>query len=113
MERWLTFFSEFNFRAEYKPGKSNVFIEALSRRPDFEERHLEDISPAEARIGSSTLAFLRSDHVKSTLDSDLKEIYMQNEHCRLLIDHFGGRRVTLPSQLKAKLKRFSYSDGLL
>ena len=38
---------------------------------------------------------------------------MQDEHCRLLIDHFGGRKVNLPSHLKAKLNRFSYSDALL
>ena len=38
---------------------------------------------------------------------------MQDEHCRLLIDHFGGRKVTILSHLKAKLNLFSYSDGLL
>ena len=48
-----------------------------------------------------------------TLASDIKESYIQDEHCRLLIDHFGGRKITLPSHLKADLNRFSYSDGLL
>ena len=38
---------------------------------------------------------------------------MQDEHCCLLIVHFGGRKVNLWSQLKAKLNRFSYSAGLL
>ena len=38
---------------------------------------------------------------------------MQDDRCRLLIDHFGGQKVNLPSHLKAKLKRFSYSDGPL
>ena len=38
---------------------------------------------------------------------------MQDEHCSLLIDYFGGRKVNLPSHLKAKLNRFSYSDDLL
>ena len=39
MARWSTFFSEYNFRVEYKPGKSNVLADALSRRPDFEAAH--------------------------------------------------------------------------
>ena len=38
---------------------------------------------------------------------------MQDEHCCLLIVHFGGRKVNLWSHLKAKLNRFSYSAGLL
>ena len=39
MTRWLTFFSEFYFKVEYKPGKTNVLANALSHRPDFEVRH--------------------------------------------------------------------------
>ena len=49
MARWLTFFSEFNFRVEYKPGKSNGLADALSRRPDFEGRHFENVHRAKAR----------------------------------------------------------------
>ena len=56
---------------------------------------------------------MKAYHVTSSMASDIKECYRQDEHCRLLLDHFGGRKVTLPSHLKAKLNRFSYSDGLL
>ena len=59
------------------------------------------------------MAALRVDHVQNTLASDIKESYMQDEHCRLLIDHFGGQKVNFYFHLKAKLNRFSYSDGLL
>ncbi|POM78445.1 Reverse transcriptase [Phytophthora palmivora] len=31
MARWLSFFAEYNFRVEYKPGKLNVLADALSR----------------------------------------------------------------------------------
>ena len=113
MARWLTFFSEFNFRVEYKPGKSNVLADALSRRPDFEQRHQESVSRAKARVESSTLETIRVDHVTSSLASEIKESYQQDEHCRMLLGYFGGRKVTLPSHLKAKSSRFSFSDGLL
>ena len=36
MARWLSFFAEYNFHVEYKPGKLNVIADALSRRPDYE-----------------------------------------------------------------------------
>ena len=82
--------------------------DALSGRPDFKKRHVEDVSRAKARSESSTLAALRVDHVQNTLASDIND-----EHYRLLIDHFGNRKVTLLSHLKAKLKHFSYSDSML
>ncbi|POM59264.1 LOW QUALITY PROTEIN: Retrovirus Polyprotein, partial [Phytophthora palmivora] len=40
MARWLSFFAEYNFRVEYKPGKFNVIADALSRRPDYELAHI-------------------------------------------------------------------------
>ena len=36
---------------------------------------------------------------------------MKNENCRLLIDHFGRRKILLTLHLKEKMN--SYSDGLL
>ena len=59
------------------------------------------------------MAAMKAYHVASSFASDIKECYKQDDHCRLLLDHFGGRKVTLPSYMKAKLSRFSYSDGLL
>ncbi|GMF31575.1 unnamed protein product [Phytophthora fragariaefolia] len=40
MARWFSFFAEYNFTVEFKPGKQNVLADALSRRPDYELAHL-------------------------------------------------------------------------
>ncbi|KAE9149364.1 hypothetical protein PF004_g32930 [Phytophthora fragariae] len=44
MARWLSFFAEYNFRFEYKPGKLNVLADALSRRPDYELAHISQVT---------------------------------------------------------------------
>ncbi|KAE8908970.1 hypothetical protein PF003_g6693 [Phytophthora fragariae] len=38
MARWLSFFAEYNFVVHYKPGKNNILVDALSRRPDYDPR---------------------------------------------------------------------------
>ncbi|KAE9178875.1 hypothetical protein PF005_g23900 [Phytophthora fragariae] len=44
MARWLSFFAEYNFRVEYKPGKLNVLADALSRRTDYELAHISQVT---------------------------------------------------------------------
>ncbi|POM78842.1 Pol protein [Phytophthora palmivora] len=40
----MSFFAEYNFRVEYKPGKLNVPTDALSRRPDYEQVHVSRVT---------------------------------------------------------------------
>ena len=73
MSRWLTFFSKFNLKVEYKPVKTSVLADALSPTPDFEERHQENASSAKTRCQPSTLAAMKAYHVTSSIASDIKE----------------------------------------
>ena len=110
MARWLTFFSEYNFRVEYKPGKMNVLADALSRRPDFEDEHARQ---AQVPIETATLMHARICQLQNNVADAIKELYSQDEQCRLLIAHFQEQKPKIPGSLQAKLNRFSYNDGLL
>ena len=100
MARWLSFFAEYNFRVEYKPGKQNVLADALSRRPDLEQ----GLPILEAAVSSmrctdagAELARVSVSSVRSSVRDDIKALYAQDEQCRLLISHFSGEIVSAPT----------------
>ncbi|KAG3123382.1 hypothetical protein PI126_g23735 [Phytophthora idaei] len=68
MARWLSFFAEYDFRVEYKPGRLNVVADALSRRAD------DAVKTADAnRIGVKSVSAPSSsliDDVKAAYASD-------------------------------------------
>ncbi|KAG2792751.1 hypothetical protein PC113_g23341 [Phytophthora cactorum] len=68
MARWLSFFAEYDFQVEYKPGRLNVVADALSRRPD------DAVKTADAtRIGVECVSAPSSsliDDVKAAYASD-------------------------------------------
>ncbi|KAF1325889.1 Pol protein, partial [Globisporangium splendens] len=113
MARWLAFFSEFNFRVEYKPGKENVLADALSRRPDYESS-VDDSSDALCLERTPDLMHLSISRVQTKLKDNIQSLYPKDDECRLLIAHFdGSSKESLPAKLESKLARFSYHDGLL
>ncbi|KAF1323424.1 Pol protein, partial [Globisporangium splendens] len=113
MARWLAFFSEFNFRVEYKPEKENVLADALSRRPDYESS-VDNSADALCSERAPDLMHLSISRVQTKLKDNIQSLYPKDDECRLLIAHFdGSSKESLPAKLESKLARFSYHDGLL
>ncbi|KAG6610909.1 reverse transcriptase [Phytophthora cinnamomi] len=106
MVRWLSFFAEYNFRVEYKPGRLNVVADALSRRPDYAET--ADVNAIDV---------MRSSKPISSLLDDVKAAYAHDADTKLLLAYGTApsdkSRQKLPKHLRARAHRFRVHDGLL
>ncbi|KAJ8577835.1 hypothetical protein ON010_g1371 [Phytophthora cinnamomi] len=106
MARWLSFFAEYNFRVEYKPGRLNVVADALSRRPDYAEA--VDVNAIDA---------MRSSKPTSPLLDDVKAADAHDADAKLLLAYGTApsdkSRQKLPKHLRARAHRFRVHDGLL
>uniref|UniRef100_A0AAV1USR2 Integrase catalytic domain-containing protein n=1 Tax=Peronospora matthiolae TaxID=2874970 RepID=A0AAV1USR2_9STRA len=99
MARWLSFFAEYNFTVEYKPGRLNVVADALSRRPDFE-------TVAKPNSETVTVAVMTSSVPSTTLYDDVRRAYAQ--------DAVSGDtpRVVIPDDTDLRLRiMFEYRDA--
>ncbi|OWZ02830.1 Retrovirus Polyprotein [Phytophthora megakarya] len=76
MARWLSFFAEYNFRVEYKPGRLNVVADALSRRPDY----------AVKTADANRIDVARTYTLSSTLLDEVKAAYAHNADAKQLIE---------------------------
>ncbi|KAG3081462.1 hypothetical protein PI124_g13374 [Phytophthora idaei] len=77
MARWLSFFAEYDFRVEYKPGRLNVVTDALSRGPDYA------VKKADAnRIGVESVSA-----PSSSLIDDVKAAYASDADAKQLLSY--------------------------
>ncbi|KAG2804742.1 hypothetical protein PC111_g17549 [Phytophthora cactorum] len=97
MARWLSFFAEYNFRVEYKPGKLNVLADALSRRPDYELVHIT--------------------RVTTDLYDRIRMAYRNDESLaslvRFLVAGKEAKSEWLSPRQRSRLHRYEWQDGLL
>ncbi|GMF64161.1 unnamed protein product [Phytophthora fragariaefolia] len=78
MAQWLSFFAEYNFQVEYKPGRLNVVADALSRRPDY----------AVHKADANTIGVVRTSTPSSSLLDDVRSAYANNADAKQLINYF-------------------------
>ncbi|KAE8982751.1 hypothetical protein PR002_g23444 [Phytophthora rubi] len=95
MARWLSFFAEYNFTVEYKPGKQNVLADALSRRTDYELAHLA--------------------YLESPLYELVREAYVDDDDLAGLVEALSApnKAVELTTRQRSRLHRYSVGEGLL
>ncbi|GMF60056.1 unnamed protein product [Phytophthora fragariaefolia] len=95
MARWLSFFAQYNFTVEYKPGKQNVLADALSRQPDYELAHLA--------------------YLELPLSELIRKAYADDDDLAGLVDALGVSKkiVELTARQRSRLHRYSVVEGLL
>jgi hypothetical protein len=121
MARWLSFFAEYNFVVHYKPGKSNILADALSRRPDYDSQaspeslsSSEEVCRACESSGDEVNAVVTA---QSSLPEEIRKAYQKDSDCKQLIAYLSDPTdkafKSLPSRLSSRLHRFSVHDGML
>ncbi|GMF61089.1 unnamed protein product [Phytophthora fragariaefolia] len=107
MARWLSFFVEYNFQVEYKPGRLNVVADALSRRPDYAV-HTTD---------ANTIGVVRTSTPSSSLLDDVRSAYANDADVKHLLDYFAApsdkSRQKLAKHLRARVHRYRVHNRLL
>ncbi|GMF63504.1 unnamed protein product [Phytophthora fragariaefolia] len=107
MAPWLSFFAEYNFQVEYKPGRLNVVDDALSRRPDY----------AAHKTDANAIGVVRTSTPSSSLLDDVKFAYANDADAKQLLDYFatpsGKSRQKLAKHIRARVHRYRVHNGLL
>ncbi|KAG3133077.1 hypothetical protein PI126_g19324 [Phytophthora idaei] len=107
MARWLSFFAEYDFRVEYKPGRLNVVAGALSRRPGYAVKTADT-----NRIGVESVSA-----PSSSLIDDVKAAYTSDADAKQLLSYASApsdeARRKLAPHLRARAHRYRVREGLL
>ncbi|KAG2811654.1 hypothetical protein PC113_g23639 [Phytophthora cactorum] len=107
MARWLSFFAEYDFRVEYKPGRLNVVADALLGRPDYAVK-----IAVTNRIDVESVSA-----PSSSLIDDVKAAYASDADAKQLLSYAlapsDEARRRLAPHLRARAHRYRVHEGLL
>ncbi|KAG3230771.1 hypothetical protein PI124_g24131 [Phytophthora idaei] len=107
MARWLSFFAEYDFRVEYKPGRLNVVADALSRRPDY----------AVKTADANRIDVERVSAPSSSLIDDVMAAYASDADAKQLLSYASApsdeAHRKLAPHLRARAHRYRVHEGLL
>ncbi|KAF1317037.1 reverse transcriptase, partial [Globisporangium splendens] len=115
MARWFSFFAEYNFVVHYKPGKTNILADALSRRPDYDPKTKSEDTDGACRLCEDVQAI--AVRAATTVREEIVEGYKSDETCRDLLKYFKDPSDKalqgLPSRTRSRVHRFRVHNGLL
>ncbi|KAG3049752.1 hypothetical protein PI125_g26538 [Phytophthora idaei] len=74
MARWLSFFAEYDFWVEYKPGRLNVVADALSRRPDYAVKTADANPIGVERVSAPSSSLIDDVKAAYASDADAKQL---------------------------------------
>ncbi|KAF1327429.1 reverse transcriptase, partial [Globisporangium splendens] len=115
MARWFSFFAEYNFVVHYKPGKTNILADALSRRPDYDPKTKSEDTDGACRLCEDVQAI--AVRAATTVREEIVERYKSDETCQDLLKYFKDPSDKalqgLPSRTRSRVHRFRVHNGLL
>ncbi|KAF1318886.1 reverse transcriptase, partial [Globisporangium splendens] len=115
MARWFSFFAEYNFVVHYKPGKTNILADALSRRPDYDPKTKSEDTDGACRLCEDIQAI--AVQATTTVREEIVEGYKSDETCQDLLKYFKDPSDKalqgLPSRTRSRVHRFRVHNGLL
>ncbi|KAF1318417.1 reverse transcriptase, partial [Globisporangium splendens] len=115
MARWFSFFAEYNFVVHYKPGKTNILADALSRRPDYDPKTKSEDTDGACRLCEDVQAI--AVRAATTVREEIVEGYKSDETCQDLLKYFKDPSDKalqgLPSRTRSRVHRFRVHNRLL
>ncbi|KAG3231103.1 hypothetical protein PI124_g23801 [Phytophthora idaei] len=118
MARWLSFFAEYDFRVEYKPGRLNVVADALSRRPDYAVKTADANRIGVERVSAPSSSLIDDVNAVYASDADAKQLLSYasapSDEARLLLSSTVDDdvvRIVVPNDYDLRMRiMYEYHD---